>query len=128
MTCLVVHVNTLTMTLPVPDFRLHELLDLLSVWLKKKEHFSQRVTTMFSYQLMNAFCTCSCQPTQAEKLNVVTNHYKPGKDSAFPKVLMNGCNHSFKGAGWKSVHGLFTAKNVTVVSVCHAFSFPCIKK
>ena len=36
MTCLVVHVNTLTMTLVVPDFRLHELLDLLSVWLQKR--------------------------------------------------------------------------------------------
>lgn len=33
--------------------------------------------------------------SQAEKLNVVTNHYKPGKDSAFPTVLMNGCNRSF---------------------------------
>lgn len=33
--------------------------------------------------------------SQAEKLNAVTNHYKPGKDSAFPTVPMNGCNRSF---------------------------------
>lgn len=33
--------------------------------------------------------------SQAEKLNVVTNHYKPGKESAFPKVPMNGCNRYF---------------------------------
>ena len=62
MTCFVVHVNTLTMTLPVPDFRFHELLDLLSVWLKKKEHFSQRVTTMFGSQLIKAFCMCFASP------------------------------------------------------------------
>lgn len=33
--------------------------------------------------------------SQAEKLNVLNNHYKPGKKSAFPKVLMNGCNRYF---------------------------------
>lgn len=33
--------------------------------------------------------------SQAEKLNVVTKHYKPGKDSAFPTILMTGCNCSF---------------------------------
>lgn len=33
--------------------------------------------------------------SQAEKLDVVTNHYKPGKDSAFPTILMTGCDCSF---------------------------------
>lgn len=37
--------------------------------------------------------------SQAEKLNVLTNHYKPGKDFAFPRVLMNGCYRSFQ-RGW----------------------------
>ena len=57
--------------------------------------------------------------SQAEKLNVLTNHYKPGTDFAFPKVMRNGCNRT---------HGLFTARNVMVASVWHVFSFPRVKK
>ena len=40
MTCLGVCVNTLNMTLTVPDFRLKELQDLLSSWLNKT-HYSK---------------------------------------------------------------------------------------
>ena len=33
---------------------------------------------------------------QAEKLNIINNHFRPGEDYAFPKVFMNGCNQSFQ--------------------------------
>ena len=33
---------------------------------------------------------------QAEKLNIINNHFRPGEDYAFPKVFMNGCNRSFQ--------------------------------
>ncbi|CAH3154019.1 unnamed protein product [Porites lobata] len=33
---------------------------------------------------------------QAEKLNIINNHFRPGDNYAFPKVFMNGCNRSFQ--------------------------------
>ena len=78
MTCLGVCVNTLNMTLTVPDFRLEELQDLLSLWLNKT-HFSKRelqqllgklafVTAYvrpgraFSCRLINALRSCFARP------------------------------------------------------------------
>ena len=40
-TCLRISVNRLTMTLTIPEFRLHKLQHLLSLWLDKT-HFSKR--------------------------------------------------------------------------------------
>ena len=37
--------------------------------------------------------------SQAEKPNVLMNHYEPGTDFACTKVMMNGCNHCFQ-RGW----------------------------
>ena len=33
---------------------------------------------------------------QAEKLDIINNHFRPGENYAFPKVFMNGCNRSFQ--------------------------------
>ena len=63
--------------------------------------------------------------SQAEKFNVLTNYYKRGTDFAFFEAFMNGCNRSFQRVWLESIHGIFTAK---VGSVCHAFSFPYVKK
>ena len=61
---------------------------------------------------------------QAEKLNIINNHFRPGENYAFPKVFMNGCNRSFQRSGSNVILGSFTARIVTVVSVSHAFYLP----
>ena len=33
---------------------------------------------------------------QAEKLNIINNHFRQGENYALPKVFMNGCNRSFQ--------------------------------
>ena len=62
MTCLGVCVNTLNMTLTVPDFRLEELQDLLSLWLHKT-HFSKRELQQLLGKL--AFVTACVRPGRA---------------------------------------------------------------
>lgn len=78
MTCLGVCINTLSMTLTVPDFRLEDLQDLLSSWLNKT-HFSKREFQQlfgklasftacvrsgraFSCRLINALRSCFARP------------------------------------------------------------------
>ena len=58
---------------------------------------------------------------QAEKLNVLTNHYKPGADFAFPKVFMNGCNRSFQRAWLEKYPWLVYSEECD-----GGFSLPCI--
>ena len=62
MTCLGVCVNTLNMTLTVPDFRLKELQDLLSSWLNKT-HYSKRELQQLLGKL--AFVTACVRPGRA---------------------------------------------------------------
>ena len=62
MTCLGISVNTLTMTLTVPEFRLHELQNLLSSWLDKT-HFSKRELQQLLGKL--AFVTACVRPGRA---------------------------------------------------------------
>ena len=38
---------------------------------------------------------------QAEKLNIIDNHFRPGEDYAFPKVSMNGCNRPSFQRSWQ---------------------------
>ena len=59
MTCLGVCVNTLNMTLTVPDFRLEQLQDLLSSWLNNT-HFSKRELQQLLGKL--AFVTACVRP------------------------------------------------------------------
>ena len=58
---------------------------------------------------------------QAEKLNVLTNHYKPGADFAFRKVFMNGCNRSFQRAWLEKYPWLVYSKECD-----SGFCLPCI--
>ena len=62
MTCLGLCVNTLNMTLTVPDFRLEELQDLLSSWLNKT-HFCKRELQQLLGKL--AFVTACVCPGRA---------------------------------------------------------------
>ena len=62
MTCLGVWVNTLNMTLTVPDFRLEELQNLFSSWLNKT-HFSKRELQQLLGKL--AFVTACVRPGRA---------------------------------------------------------------
>lgn len=62
MICLGVCVNTLSMTLTVPEFRLQELQDILSSWLPKM-HFSKRELQQLLGKL--AFVTACVRPGQA---------------------------------------------------------------
>lgn len=71
-----------------------------------------------------------CQETdfkslnQAKKLNIIDNHFRPAEGYVSPKVSMNGCNRSFQRSWQQRYPCLFTVKNLTAVSVSHAFCLP----
>ena len=58
---------------------------------------------------------------QAEKLNIINNHFRPGEDYAFPKVFMNGCNRSFQRSWQQRYPWLVYSKECD-----GGFCLPCV--
>lgn len=63
---------------------------------------------------------------QAEKLNIIDNHFRPAEDYVFPKVSMNGCNRSFQRS-WQQrypwlVYSIWRRVLFTMHFVCHTWN------
>ena len=58
---------------------------------------------------------------QAEKLNIINNHFRPEENYALPKVFMNGCNRSFQRSWRQRYPWLVYSKECD-----GGFCLPCI--
>ena len=58
---------------------------------------------------------------QAEKLNIIDNHFRPAEDYVFPKLSTNGCNRSFQRSWQQRYPWLIYIKEFK-----GGFCLPCI--
>lgn len=71
MTCLGVCVNTLNMTLTVPDFRLQDLQDLLSSWLNKTHFSKQELQQLLGKLAFVTACVCPGRALSCPLINAL---------------------------------------------------------
>ena len=84
MTCLEISVNTLTMALTVPEFRLHELQHLLSSWLDKT-HFSKwELQQLLGKLAFVTACVCLGRAFSCRFLNALRACFASPRHQLFP--------------------------------------------